>query len=111
MWHGNANAAMLPHTTVALRRRAPEALAALDDAAGVEIEALARRLANHAGAEQLRDLGVTEEALGDVRRRSHEAWQGPRRHAARAERAGGLPSLCDGGLRRPVLDLCTESIA
>jgi alcohol dehydrogenase class IV len=63
VWHGHANAAMLPHTTVALRRRAPEALAALDAAAGVEMEALARRLANHAGAQQLRDLGVTEEAL------------------------------------------------
>jgi alcohol dehydrogenase class IV len=63
VWHGHANAAMLPHTTVALRRRAPDALAALDAAAGVEMEALARRLAHHAGAQQLRDLGVTEEAL------------------------------------------------
>ena len=63
VWHGAANAAMLPHTTVALRRRAPETLAALDAAAGVPMEALARRLANHAGAQQLRDLGVTEEAL------------------------------------------------
>jgi alcohol dehydrogenase class IV len=63
VWHGHANAAMLPHTTVALRRRAPEALAALDAAAGVGMEALARRLANHAGAQQLRDFGVTEEAL------------------------------------------------
>ena len=34
VWHGQANAAMLPHTTVALRRRAPDALAALDAAAG-----------------------------------------------------------------------------
>jgi len=63
LWHGAANAAMLPHTTVALRRRAPDALAALDAAAGVEMEALARRLAHHAGAQQLRDLGVTEELL------------------------------------------------
>jgi alcohol dehydrogenase class IV len=63
VWHGHANAAMLPHTTVALRRRAPDELAALDAAAGVEMEALARRLAHHAGAQQLRDLGVTEEAL------------------------------------------------
>ena len=54
---------MLPHTTVALRRRAPDALAALDAAAGIAMEVLARRLANHAGAQQLRDLGVTEEAL------------------------------------------------
>jgi alcohol dehydrogenase class IV len=63
VWHGHANAAMLPHTTPALRRRAPEALAALDDAAGVEMEALARRFAQRAGAQQLRHLGVTEETL------------------------------------------------
>ena len=73
VWHGHANAAMLPHTTVALRRRAPEALAALDAAAGVEMEALARRLANHAGAQQLRDLGVTEEALETCVGEVHEA--------------------------------------
>ncbi|HEX5901113.1 MAG TPA: iron-containing alcohol dehydrogenase [Solirubrobacteraceae bacterium] len=63
VWHGSANAAMLPHTAVALRERAPAALAALDAAAGVEIEALARRLAHHAGAQQLHDLGVDEAAL------------------------------------------------
>jgi alcohol dehydrogenase class IV len=63
VWHGHANAAMLPHTTVALRERAPEALAALDAAAGIEMETLARRLAHRAGAQQLRDLGVTEAAL------------------------------------------------
>ena len=61
--HGAANAAMLPHTTAALRRRAPDQLAALDAAAGVEMEALARRFAQRAGAQQLRDHGVTEEAL------------------------------------------------
>ena len=53
----------LPHTTVALRERVPDALAALDAAAGVEMEALARRLAHHAGAQQLQDLGVDEDAL------------------------------------------------
>jgi alcohol dehydrogenase class IV len=63
VWHGHANAAMLPHTTPALRRRKPEALAALDDAAGVEMEAFARRFAQRAGAQQLRHLGVTEETL------------------------------------------------
>jgi alcohol dehydrogenase class IV len=35
----------------------------LDTAAGVEMETLARRLAHHAGAQQLRDLGVTEDDL------------------------------------------------
>jgi alcohol dehydrogenase class IV len=63
VWHGHANAAMLPHTTVALRERAPAALAALDAAAGVEMETLARRLAHHAGAQQLQDLGVDRDAL------------------------------------------------
>jgi alcohol dehydrogenase class IV len=63
MWHGFANAAMLPHTTAALRIRAPEQLAALDDAAGLAMEALARRLAQRADAQHLRDHGVTEEAL------------------------------------------------
>jgi alcohol dehydrogenase class IV len=63
IWHGRANAAMLPHAIVALRERDPDALAALDDAAGVAMEALARRLAQRAGALQLRDLGVTEDDL------------------------------------------------
>jgi alcohol dehydrogenase class IV len=40
------------------------------------MEALARRLANHAGAQQLRDLGVTEEALeacvGEVMKRGKD---------------------------------------
>jgi alcohol dehydrogenase class IV len=63
VWHGRANAAMLPHTIVALRERAPDELAALDDAAGIAMESLARRLAQRAGAQQLRDLGVTEDDL------------------------------------------------
>jgi alcohol dehydrogenase class IV len=63
VWHGCANAAMLPHTTAALRTRAPRELTALDEAAGIEMEALARRFALRAGAQQLRDLGVTEDAL------------------------------------------------
>jgi alcohol dehydrogenase class IV len=63
VWHGRANAAMLPHTTVALRQRNPDALAALDEAAGVAMEALARRLALRADAQQLSDLGVSEADL------------------------------------------------
>ena len=63
VWHGYANAAMLPHTTAALRMRAPGQMAALDEGAGMAMEALARRLAQRAGAQQLRDLGVTEQAL------------------------------------------------
>jgi alcohol dehydrogenase class IV len=63
VWHGQANAAMLPHTIVALRERNPAAITALDDAAGIAMEALARRLAQDAGAQQLRHLGVSEEDL------------------------------------------------
>ncbi len=61
--HGPANAAMLPHTTAALRRRAPAVLARLDAAAGIEMESLARRLAAAAGAQELRALGVDEQTL------------------------------------------------
>lgn len=61
--HGPANANVLPHTAAALRRRAPERLAALDDAAGVAMEELATRLAALAGATHARDIGVTEDRL------------------------------------------------
>jgi alcohol dehydrogenase class IV len=53
--HGSANAAMLPHTLVALARRgAPGA---------GELVGLATDLARRARAVQLRDLGVTEQLL------------------------------------------------
>lgn len=64
--HGPANAVVLPHTTAALRTRAPEALAALDAELGGgegETEALARELARMANASRIRDLGVTEDRL------------------------------------------------
>jgi alcohol dehydrogenase class IV len=54
--HGPANAAMLPHTIGALRRRNP---------ATVDATALARDLARRAGAERLRDIGVEEGKLED----------------------------------------------
>jgi alcohol dehydrogenase class IV len=54
--HGPANAAMLPHTIGALRRRNP---------ATVDATALARDLARRAGAERLRDIGVAEGRLED----------------------------------------------
>jgi alcohol dehydrogenase class IV len=53
--HGGANAAMLPHTLVALERRGAPA-------AG-ELVGLATDLARRAGASRLRDLGVTEDEL------------------------------------------------
>jgi alcohol dehydrogenase class IV len=54
--HGPSNAAMLPHTIGALRRRNP---------ATVDATALARDLAHRAGAERLRDIGVDESKLED----------------------------------------------
>jgi alcohol dehydrogenase class IV len=63
--HGPANAAMLPHTTAALRRRFPDRLRALDDAAGEPVEALAGRLAALAGADGIERLGVERGRLED----------------------------------------------
>jgi alcohol dehydrogenase class IV len=63
--HGPANAAMLPHTTAALRRRVPAVLEAADAAAGGPVEALAAALAERAGARRLGDIGV---AAGDLDR-------------------------------------------
>ena len=56
--HGPANAALLPHTLGALRRRFPDSVATFGD-----VETLAIRLARQAGATRLRDLGVDEGAL------------------------------------------------
>jgi alcohol dehydrogenase class IV len=61
--HGAANAAMLPHTTAALRGRFPEAVAAHDAAAGRPVEELAAELAGLAGAARQRDIGVAEDRL------------------------------------------------
>lgn len=52
--HGAANAAMLPHTIEALRRRDPRT---------PDAGALARRLAQRAGATRLRDIGLDEAAI------------------------------------------------
>ncbi len=54
--HGPTNAAMLPHTIGALRRRNPSTVDAAE---------LARDLARRAGAERLRDIGVDESRLED----------------------------------------------
>ena len=56
--HGPANAAMLPHTTTALRRRKPGVLAEADTAAGGPVEALAAALAERTGAGRLREQGI-----------------------------------------------------
>jgi alcohol dehydrogenase class IV len=55
--HGPTNAAMLPHTIGALRRR---------DSATIDATDLARDLATRAGAERLRDIGVAEERLDEI---------------------------------------------
>ena len=54
--HGPANAAMLPHTAAALRERVGDRIPA-------GVEALARELAERAGTQRIRDLGVEREAL------------------------------------------------
>jgi alcohol dehydrogenase class IV len=64
--HGPANAAMLPHTIGALKRRDP---------ATVDATALARDLARRAGAERLRDIGVDESKLEDCVRAAAERPQ------------------------------------
>ena len=63
--HGKANAAMLPHTAAALRKRAPAELAALDAAIGRSVEPLAGELAVLAGADGIRRIGVPQERLDD----------------------------------------------
>jgi alcohol dehydrogenase class IV len=54
--HGPTNAAMLPHTIEALRRRDPTT---------VDAGEIARDLARRANAERLRDIGVDESKLED----------------------------------------------
>jgi alcohol dehydrogenase class IV len=61
--HGAANAAMLPHTSAALRRRFPEAVAAQDAVAGRPVEELAGQLGEIAGAGRVRAIGVAEDRL------------------------------------------------
>jgi alcohol dehydrogenase class IV len=55
--HGPANAAMLPHTIGALRRRNP---------ATIDATEIALALARRAGAERLRDIGVPEDRLDEI---------------------------------------------
>jgi alcohol dehydrogenase class IV len=61
--HGQANAAMLPHTTRALEQRFPDGVAKLREALGEDPFAIAMDFAERAGALRLRDIGVTEDAL------------------------------------------------
>lgn len=61
--HGRANAALLPVTSAALRRRNPDALAALDEAIDEPVEDVARRFAALAGVPRLRDARLEESVL------------------------------------------------
>jgi len=61
--HGPANAAMLPHTIGALERRRPGYVDPDESLRG-----LARRLAEHAGADAISKIGVERERLNDCAR-------------------------------------------
>ncbi|HEX2016656.1 MAG TPA: iron-containing alcohol dehydrogenase [Solirubrobacteraceae bacterium] len=61
--HARVNAALLPHTAAAFRRRAPERLARIDQAMGSRIEDLAERLRTRAGAEGLGALATDSDLL------------------------------------------------
>jgi alcohol dehydrogenase class IV len=56
--HAETNAAVLPHSLVALRRRAPEAVDALAAALGSEPARLSERVSQLGGGVRLRDLGA-----------------------------------------------------
>ena len=96
--HGQANSALLPHTTAALRTRVPQALEQLDAAIGEPAEGVARRFAALAGATHLRELGVTEEQLAGCAQAAARA-PGARLHAA-ARRRGRVAGDLRGGLVR-----------
>jgi alcohol dehydrogenase class IV len=64
--HGPANAAMLPRTLVALRRRFPEEIDRLGRAMGDDPDRLAARVGREAGAGRIRDLGVARERLPEL---------------------------------------------
>jgi alcohol dehydrogenase class IV len=87
--HGPANAAMLPHTLAALRRRAPDRLDALARAMGADPVEAATALAERAGATRLRELGVTEDALDECARAA----------AQRPDLAGTPPAADEAELR------------
>jgi alcohol dehydrogenase class IV len=63
--HGQANACLLPYTSVALRVRFPDQMVALDHAVADTVESLAQRLAVRAQASRIRDIGVTEDKLAE----------------------------------------------
>jgi alcohol dehydrogenase class IV len=88
--HGQANAALLPHTIGALAWRAPEAHAALAIALGDDPARAAARIAGRSGAARLADLGVEPSALAEaaeIAARRDELEQTPPRAEAPEIRA------------------------
>lgn len=61
--HGQANAALLPHTLGALAERFPAPIARFGEAMGGDPSGVCARLAARAGARSLRALGVSSEDL------------------------------------------------
>ena len=72
--HAHANAALLPETVGALRRRAPDQIRSLDDAAGERLEDLAARLRRAARVDEPTafrgDAGLLERAVRAAAKRS-----------------------------------------
>jgi alcohol dehydrogenase class IV len=66
--HAVANAALLPHTIVALERRAPGRIAALESHLDTPAAAAAARLAALAGAARLRDHRLAESTIPELAR-------------------------------------------
>ena len=61
--HGPANAVMLPHTTGALARRFPDAMAAIAQAVDEAAPVVVERIGARAGPDRLRDWGVEADQL------------------------------------------------
>jgi alcohol dehydrogenase class IV len=64
--HGPANAVLLPHTLVALRRRFPDRMAAFDAACGGDAIEASEAILMRTGLGRLRDLGVEHERIEDL---------------------------------------------
>lgn len=104
--HGDANAAMLPVTSAALRERRAEQIAAIDEATGVPAEELARRFARRAQAESLQAIGVDEAILpqlAEIASQRSELALTPRRQeptsysSFTAPPGSGEPAFSDAG--------------
>jgi maleylacetate reductase len=76
--HAATNAAVLPHVLEAMRGREPEAVAALADALGVQVDDLPARVVALGGGRSLAELGVRPEDLPAV---ADAALQRPELHA------------------------------